>query len=104
MMYLGFVLGLLLHALKQLRTAKAVGNPTTLRSYVFGNWNETLTAVVSGVIFLLGFQEICVLFPDAAKIFSMGNGSLLYGAMCGGLGNSLADVIGDRVKKLFGGP
>lgn len=104
MMYLGFVLGLLLHAFKQLRTAKKVGNPTTLKSYFVDNWEESLTSVVSGVLFLLGFQEICVLFPEAGKVFSLGNGSLLYGAMCGGLGNSIADGIGGRVQKLFGAP
>jgi hypothetical protein len=99
----GFILGLLIHSLKQLETAKRVGNPTSIKSYFFDNWPESAMSVITGVCFLFGVPELCILFPDATKVIEpLSRAEFFWGVICGGLGNSLADLIGKRVEKLFG--
>lgn len=105
--FIGLFLGILLHALHALSTAKvstgsAGMNPIT---YFTQNWLATSTSLVASIAMFMGLPELVVAFPDLVKALGLSTfntGSFLSGFMCGFLGDVIAGYMGERAKKLYG--
>lgn len=100
----GVLLGWLIHAGKQLITARRTpGPPIDAYEYIVGHWPEAMFAALCSTALYLAVPEFASYFPDFARILGFGiERTFLSGLVCGFVGNSFADFLGGRAKAIAG--
>lgn len=100
---LALIGGIVVHALKHFRQAKASGVALTIRAYVLDNWDTSAIAVISSLILWAGIPEIAQKFPEVASAVGVDMGvGIVSSFACGFIGNSLADYFGKRAAAVSG--
>lgn len=99
MTILALICGLAAHVLKQMIAAKRAGTWPGLVPYLAGFWQETLLATVCSVGLFLALPELAALIPALGVVKE----SVVLAFLCGFVGNSFADILGERAKRLAGG-
>lgn len=95
--------GIIVHALKQFRTAKTNRAEITVRSYFVNHWAETAIAAIGSMVLWIGLPELADIAPDlAANIGLDGDVGILSSFVCGFVGNSIADLVGGRARTIGG--
>lgn len=100
----GLALGVLVHALKQLVTARRVaGVKPGFVTYFRDNIPETLFSILCSMVFYYALPELVVYFPEVLNPLGFPSSrTFLSGFLAGFVGNSFADFLGGRINTLFG--
>lgn len=105
--FLGLVMGLIIHALKALMTAKiATGDASGLNpvTYFTKYWVEASLGFALAVGIWLSLPELVNALGDYTRIVGLTKASVggyLPGFMSGMFGDQIADFLGGRIKKLY---
>lgn len=93
--------GIIVHALKQFRTARANKADLTAGGYFGKNWPETVIAGLSAIVLWVGLPEIAATFPELAEQIGLGGDvGVVSSFACGFVANSLADLVGGRARSV----
>ena len=101
MTLLTLALGVLAHTLKQMLPARRAGTWPGLTAYFVDYWPETLLAAICSVGLWMSLPELAALIPALGAAGARQSHLLAF--LLGYAGNSFADILGDRAKRLAGG-
>lgn len=95
--------GMVVHIAKQFRTARVNQADITIRAYFVEHWPETATGIIGSLVLWMGLPELAEAFPEVAAAIKLGDEVGIFSSfVCGFVGNSLADLVGNRAAAIAG--